>query len=398
MSVRLSLALLAGLASVAALGALPARTADHVPATEAELGEALFFDTNFSAHRRTACATCHDPARAFTDARETTAAGIVSLGDDEHAMGVRNAPMITYALEVPEFHFDPETGEYLGGLFHDGRAPNLADQALSPTLDMREMMMPDGASVVERIRENPAYAAAFTRLYGPEVFEDKDGSTAYAAFGRAIEAFERTEQFSSHDSKYDRFLRGEYDLTVLEDLGRTLFFSNDNVSCAKCHQLQREDAPEEPFTNFRYRNIGVPSNPDLLALGQVPEGYVDHGLLDNPAVDDPAQDGRFRVPSLRNVAVTGPYMHNGVFKDLRTVVEFYDKFNNPDRVLNPETGKPWAEAEVPGTVDLDELRAKALSDRKVDAIVAFLKTLTDERYEPLLADEDAAKTQTASAE
>ena len=114
---------------------------------------------------------------------------------------------------------------------------------------------------------------------------------------------------------------------------------------------------------------------------------MDHGLLENPAVEDKAQDGKFKVPSLRNVAVTGPYMHNGVFKDLRTVVLFYDKYNSKSakRQINPETGKPWGPPEVPGTLSMTELEhGPALKDQRIDALVAFLKTLTDKRYEPLL--------------
>ncbi|WP_346433223.1 hypothetical protein [Marinomonas rhodophyticola] len=126
----------------------------------------------------------------------------------------------------------------------------------------------------------------------------------------------------------------------------------------------------------------MPANPALMAFNG---NKKDLGLLDNPMIDDPKQAGKFKVPSLRNVAVTGPYMHNGVFKDLRTVVLFYDKYNNPMRKLNPETGEPWAEPEVAENIDLVSLeKGPALPDQRVDAIVAFLKTLTDQRYEPLL--------------
>lgn len=374
------------------LGATAPAAADDTPISKAELGEMLFFDPSFSLNGTTACATCHDPARSFTDGRDTPAHGIVSRGDDGHAFGGRNAPMASYALTSPAFHYDEELKEYVGGQFLDGRAATLADQAMGPPLNPVEMMMPDADSVVARIRENPTYEAAFIRLFGTDIFAPSDNPhsppPAYTAFGLAIEAFEQSDEFASYDSKYDRFLRGDYELTVLEDLGRTLFFSNNNVSCANCHLLKREDAVEEPFTNHQYRNIGVPRNPALLALGQVAPDYIDHGLLENPAVSDPAMDGRFKSPSLRNVAVTGPYMHNGVFTDLRTVIEFYDQHNNPDRAVNPETGVPWAEPEVPGTVDLEDLKAQPMSDRKVDALVAFLKTLTDARYEPLLKDEE----------
>jgi cytochrome c peroxidase len=113
-------------------------------------------------------------------------------------------------------------------------------------------------------------------------------------------------------------------------------------------------------------------------------GYIDHGLLDNPAITDPQHDGKFKVPTLRNIAVTAPYMHNGVFRDLKTVIEFYDQYNNPQRILNPETGESWAPAEVAETINKQDLKAKKLSDAKIDALVAFLKILTDQRYEHLI--------------
>jgi cytochrome c peroxidase len=94
--------------------------------------------------------------------------------------------------------------------------------------------------------------------------------------------------------------------------------------------------------------------------------------------------GKYKVPTLRNVGVTAPYMHNGVFKDLKTVVEFYDKYNNKNRTINKETGKIWDEAEIKNTISLKELKAQELSDKKVEALVAFMKILTDKRYEYLL--------------
>ena len=123
---------------------------------------------------------------------------------------------------------------------------------------------------------------------------------------------------------------------------------------------------------------------DWFARNGVAADFRDPGLggqLDPP---DERELGKFRVPGLRNVAVTGPYMHNGVFRDLRTVIAFYDQYNNPDRAENPETGEPWAEAEVSATINLEDLQAKKLSERKIDALIAFLETLTDRRYEHLL--------------
>ena len=133
-------------------------------------------------------------------------------------------------------------------------------------------------------------------------------------------------------------------------------------------------------------NIGTPINHELRAKNGTTS--IDNGLLNNPAVTDEKHKGKYKVPTLRNVAVTGPYMHNGVFKDLRTVVEFYDKYNNKDRKINPETGKPWQDPEVEETISLEELKANKLIDRKVEALVAFMKLLTDKRYEHLLEENE----------
>lgn len=355
--------------------------------TEAQLGQILFLDPNFSVNRTMSCATCHDPSNSFSDQRENVGLAMVSLGDDSKSLGTRNTPMAAYSSTSPSFHFDQVLKEYVGGQFLDGRANTLADQAMGPPLNPVEMGLPNAKTLVERVKENPFYVSTFKRLYGDNVFDPSSTEAvlpAFQGFANALQAFENTEQFATYDSKYDRFLKGEYDLTVLEDLGRTLFFSNNNVNCNSCHMLKTEDSPKEPFTNHQYRNIGVPSNAQLIALGHIQKDFIDHGLLENPAVDDLKYDGKFKNPSLRNVAVTAPYMHNGVFKELRTVMEFYDHYNNTERTINPETGKPWRSPEVPTTVDKEDLKAQALTDRKIDALVAFMKTLTDKRFEPLL--------------
>lgn len=353
-----------------------------IPMTDpkAMLGAQLFFDVNLSKERNQSCATCHDLANGFVDKRQDALLGAVSLGSDRLSMGSRNTPTAAYAAFSPSFHRMPN-GEYRGGQFLDGRASGLAKQAEGPLVNPVEMAMPDSAAVVSRVKENSRYDNVFRSIYGQDVLNDSD--KGYAAIADAIATFEKTSMFMPFDSRYDRALRGEIKLTPQEELGKTLFFSQQFTNCNACHQLSSSPFnPQETFTNYEYRNIGVPANPDLMAQNG---NKKDFGLLDNPAINDPRQAGKFKVPSLRNVAVTGPYMHNGVFQDLRTVVLFYDKYNNPKRVINPETGQLWGEPEVPENVDLATLeKAPALPDRRVDAIVAFLKTLTDQRYEPLL--------------
>lgn len=352
----------------------------------ARLGERLFHDTNLSLGRTQACATCHMPDSGFVDVRDQDATGqAVSLGDDGTSLGTRNAPTAGYALLSPVFGLTAD-GRYRGGQFLDGRAATLEEQAGGPPLNPLEMAMPDKAAVVARLLENPDYVRAFKAQFGPAIFDDAD--KAYGAMTEAIAAFERTPAFAPFDSKYDRYLRGEATLTPEEDLGRVLFFSNQFTNCNQCHQLKPVGGAEgETFSNYQFHNIGVPANPALDGAQGKP--VADQGLAANPAVaDKAAARGRFKVPTLRNVAVTGPYMHNGVFKDLRTVILFYNKYNTKAarRQIDPETGQPWGPPEVPENISLKELEiGQALDDKRIDALVAFLKTLTDRRFEPLLS-------------
>ncbi|MYM54353.1 methylamine utilization protein MauG [Rhodobacteraceae bacterium GS-10] len=365
---------------IAAMGGGGAWAEDLIFGSKEALGEALFFDMDLSQTRSQACASCHQPEYGFADPR-----GAVSIGDDGTSLGDRNAPTASYAAFSPRFH-QREDGAWIGGQFLDGRAATLAEQAGGPPLNPVEMAMPDRASVVERLRENGDYVVSMQALYGADVFADSD--RAFEAMTDSIAAFEKTDYFAPFDSKYDRYLRGEVELTPEEDLGRLLFFSEQFTNCNLCHQLQTSPvSQQETFSNYEYHNIGVPVNTAVReANGKGPD-YVDNGLLENPAVDDPAQAGKFKVPTLRNVAVTGPYMHNGVFADLRTVVLFYNKYNSKSakRQINPETGQQWAVPEVDGTLSMEQLtHGPALEDERIDALVAFLKTLTDARYEDLL--------------
>ena len=362
--------------------ALPA-TANTLATQKEHLGQQLFFDTALSKNFTQSCASCHQVGQAFVDKRGQGVAAAVSLGDDGHSLGDRNAPTVTYAAAIPPFHLKAN-GIYAGGLFLDGRAATLAEQAEGPPLNPTEMGMTSAAEVVARLKQNSNYVAAFKQLYGEQVFADSD--TAYKAMADAIAAFERTALFNPYDSKYDREQRGEYTFTDEEELGRTLFFSQQFTNCNQCHQLETTpNRSGEVFTNFEYHNIGVPENKALRAMNGVK--VLDEGLFQHPDVNDPAQRGKFRTPTLRNVAVTGPYMHNGVFEDLRTVVLFYNKFNSKaaKRQINPETGKQWGDPEIAENISMDLLTmGPALDDRRIDALVAFMKTLTDQRYEHLL--------------
>ena len=349
------------------------------------LGQSLFFDKSLSLNSNQSCATCHNPEKAFIDSRSNGVLSMASLGDDLKSLGDRQAPTITYAKYSPKFYYDKKKKKYIGGQFWDGRAATLKDQAGGPFLNPIEMNMPSKEAVIKRISLNEYHVNEFKSIYGNHIFDDVN--KAYEALTKAIESYEKTKEFSTFDSKYDKFLKGEYDLTVLEDLGRTIFFSNNNNSCASCHVLKGEDKAYETFTNYEYHNIGTPENRFLRSKNNVQQkdlGLYNHVKDFKDMKDIEKQKGKYKVPTLRNVAVTEPYMHNGVFKDLKTVVLFYDKYNNKNRTINPETSVEWNEPEVKDNISLDELKAKRLSDRKVDALVAFMKILTDERYEHLL--------------
>lgn len=345
----------------------------------AELGRLLFFDKNLSARRSQSCATCHDPERAFTDPRDNAANGAASLGDDGYSLGTRNTPSTAYVSLNPAFGRGAD-GLYAGGFFHDGRARDLATQAVEPVLNPLEMAMPDASSVSARLRENPVYVERF----GAPVLNDP--VQTLAAVGAALAAFQRTAFFAPFDSRYDRYLRGEYTLTADEDIGRRLFFAT-LTNCASCHVLNTlAPTAAEPFTNFQYHNIGVPANAELLVANGRGPRYVDRGLAENPAAAGRDAAGRFKVPTLRNVAVTAPYMHNGVFRDLRTALHFYNRHivNSAASRTNPETGSPWGPAEVPDNLATDLLRqGQPLDDERITMLIAFLRLLTDKRYEPL---------------
>lgn len=352
-----------------------------------KLGEALFHDENLSMNRTQSCASCHSPAQGFSDPRRS-AEGAFSLGDDGDSLGNRNAPTASYAAFIPPFHQN-SGAMWIGGLFWDGRANNLEEQAGGPPLNPVEMGMPDKAALVQRLRDNPAYVERFASLFAPDVLQDDE--RGFEAMTQAIAAFERSEELAPFSSKYDRYLAGKEELSKEEELGRTLFFSEQFTNCNLCHQLRSSPmGTQETFSDYSYHNIGVPRNPAISLEAGMPADFIDEGLLANPQVSDPVQRGKFRTPTLRNVAVTGPYMHNGVFQDLRTVVLFYNRYNSKTEAaqINPETGKPWRAAPVPETLSVPELtHGPALDARRVDALVAFLKTLTDARYEPLLEEE-----------
>jgi cytochrome c peroxidase len=385
-------------------GGSDSASASDLESKAIDLGETLFHDTNLSLDRTQSCATCHDPDHAFTDP-STNGSGNVrsaSVGDDGVSLGDRNTPTAMYSASIPEFTYGTHQRfnspredyvGYIGGQFWDGRAATLEDQAGGPPLNPVEMNMPDKATVVARLRENVSYEESFTELFGANIFDDID--QAYVAMTQAIAAFERSADMSPFNSKYDKFLRGEYEYSPVSKaaLGKARFFSQQFTNCATCHQLRPNGNEGETFSNYEFHNIGVPVNTGLRTANGSDEGFTDTGLANIDAVSDEPDtselEGKFRVPTLRNVGVTAPYMHNGVFQSLDTVIRFYDRhLTNSTNGINPETGVAWAAPEVAANVSFPELRqGTALSENDIEGLVCFLYSLTDEQYEHLLPED-----------
>jgi cytochrome c peroxidase len=354
---------------------------------KAQLGQKLFFDTNLSTPPGQSCATCHDAGRAFTDPDRNQP---TSDGARPELKGSRNSPTAMYAAFSPKFHFDQTEGLYVGGQFLDGRAATLKAQAKGPFVNPLEMANPDRATVVAKVRQAD-YAPLFEKVYGRNLWNRP--AAAYNRIADAIAAFERSSGFARFTSKYDYYLKGQARLTDQELRGRKLFEAEDQGNCAACHPSRpAPDGTPPLFTDFTYDNLGVPRNPDnpfyALPLDLNPDGadFVDLGL--GGFVGQASENGKFKVPTLRNIAVTGPYMHNGYFRTLRGVVEFYSNRDVKPACPNPLTREAeaiqrncWPAPEVAANVNRDELGDLGLNDREIDDLVAFLKTLTD-GYQP----------------
>jgi cytochrome c peroxidase len=355
------------------------------------IGDKIFDDRSLSASGRMSCATCHDPAHGHSSA---SASLVVPAGGEALATpGFRKAPSLRYLNLTPAFFFDAE-GTPTGGLTRDGKDDSLRAQAVTPFLAAHEMANGDAAGLSAKLRA-ASYAAEFRRVFGDTIFDDPD-----AAFDRAriaLQAYQLEDpDFHRYDSKYDQFLAGRVALTSRELQGLALFNNPAKGNCAACHPSARgADGAPPLFTDFTYDNLGVPRNPAIAANAD--PTYFDLGLC-GPFRTDLATRadlcGAFKVPTLRNVAVTAPYFHNGRFATLKEAVGFYVR-----RDTNPEEWYPRA---ADGSVrKFDDLpaayqrnvntteapynrrpgQAPALTPDEIDLVVEFLGTLTD-GYQP----------------
>jgi cytochrome c peroxidase len=254
------------------------------------------------------------------------------------------------------------------------------------------MNAPDKAYVVNQIKKS-SYAKLFMDVYGADAFNNVD--RAYRFASEAISAYELSSAVSPFTSKFDRMLKGEAQLTGLEWKGWQLFRDPAKGNCEACHP----STGEYPlFTDYTNDNLGVPKNLSLPFYTQAaiynPDGnkWVDPGLAGNSRLtsdfvkslmqsagvgykaatfDINKYKGKIKVPTLRNIAVTGPYFHNGSFTNLRDVLRFYNTAcaaGNPDK---------WGDAEVPDGRNCSEMGNLNLTDAEIDALLAFLHTLTD---------------------
>lgn len=294
---------------------LPAFTPPLLDTPE-KLGERLFSDPLLSLDSTISCASCHIPEFAFCDT------ALVSRGVGGR-LGRRNSPGITNMTSRPHF-------------FYDGRAATLEQQVLMPIQDTLEMRATLDL-VEKRLRKHPEYGPAFKKLY-----RRKANATDLAA---VLAAFVRTLETS--DSPFDRWVKKRPGgMSEAAARGREVFMVKGK--CFDCHF-----SPD--FTGDEFRNVG-------LFTGQ--GRFSDRGRFD--ITRDSTDLGKFKVPGLRNVAVTAPFMHNGMFRTLEEVIDFYD---TPDKF-------------VPGSINRDTLLAKPLNltvGEKAD-LKAFLEALTDDRF------------------
>ncbi|MHB1451998.1 MAG: cytochrome-c peroxidase [Coriobacteriia bacterium] len=350
------------------------------------LGREIFFDTNLSDPVGQSCASCHDPATGFADPDGDA----VSPGAVPGVFGNRNAPMATYAKFIPPFGFDETIGEYVGGQFWDGHVDTLEEQAKGPLLNPLEMNMADDSAVVAAVAAS-AYAPDFLAAFGPASLETT--SVAFDYIAAAIGVYERSAEVNPFTSKHDYAMKlvgppRMQTFTMQEQQGMALF--NGVAKCWVCHttpmggNMAMGDAmaflPDQLilYSDYRYSNVGIPKNPTnpfyTLPVELNPDGadWVDHGLasvMPGGVAANPTLDGLFKTPSLRNVALTAPYGHNGYFTTLKEIVHFYNTRDVP--------GAGWPAPEVSANLDVTDMGDLGLTDAEEDAIVAFLGTLSD---------------------
>ena len=376
---------------------------------EQQLGRLLFLDKNLSVNKNQACASCHSfdevfdktsgtkLAPAFVDSQNVRKGTPVSLGSIPFATGSLNAPSVAYAASSPPFHWDNDEGLYVGGQFWNGRANDLAQQAEKPFLNPVEMAMPSKWAVVSRLKESPDYKNLFWKIYKinlntvPHIknglFTEqtpKEVDEIYSRMAEAIAEFEKSRSFNKYNSKFDYVLAGKTQFSPIEKQGLALF--NGKAGCNACHISAAETDKDSKiipplFTDFTYDNIGLPRN--IKIPGNPPANLGLGGRNEVRKLDKNREEvGKHKVMTLRNIAITPPYGHNGVLATLEQVVHFYNTRDTLSVVTDntsPEFGvSGWPAPEVNKNVNHDELGNLGLTAEEELAVVAFMKTLTDD--------------------
>ncbi len=403
-------------------------SAAQVLSPEQELGKSIFLDNNLSINGNQSCAVCHEPEAGWTGPiASINAGGAVYEGSIPGRFGNRKPPSSAYATPSPVLHTDKK-GEFTGGNFWDGRATGerlgnpAADQAQGPFLNPLEQAAPDFACIVYKVCM-AGYPVSFEDVWGAgacgiawpadvdlvcatlnesvDLSADDRAQAAqnYDSIALSVAAFEASPESNAFSSKYDAYLAGEADLTRQEKTGLNLF--RGKGKCARCHTLKGNSKDAPLLTDFTYDNLGLPRNPDnpwyaQLEFNPAGIGWVDLGLggfLESRMdyqLYAAANLGKHKVPTLRNVDkrpdpdFLKAYGHNGYFKSLKGIVHFYNTRDVKPVCPEPLTTEAdalaqgcWPEPEVATNVNTREVGDLKLSNAEEDAIVAFLKTLSD---------------------
>jgi cytochrome c peroxidase len=357
------------------------------------LGKRIFEDATLSEPQGMACQSCHDPRHAFQGGNDSKIPGIARGSRPDH-LGARKVPTLMYKTYSPEFGFykdiddGKETVEPKGGQFWDGRAKTLADQMKIPLTNPDEMNNASLDAVVAKIGGGD-YADLAKRALDSQPL-DIDG------VARAVVAYEETERFAPFSSKFDDWLRGKAKLSALEQRGYRDFVDPNRGNCTACHAGKpgSTDPQDWVFTDFTYVKFGVPRNAALAANAD-PQHY-DLGLCARPEIAAmlPATTkleslcGAFKVPTLRNVAVNKAFFHNAAMTSLREAVAIYATRDTDPAHWYPHVNGRVANFDDSPADKRDRIDVEVPYDRKVgqkprldygevDALVAFLKTLTD---------------------
>ena len=357
------------------------------------MGRALFSDPALSASGVLSCASCHDPAHAYSPANDKP---VQMGGPDLHRPGLRAAPSLTYQQDTPPFseHFNDADGDDgadqgpTGGRGWDGRVFSAHEQAALPLLSPFEMANTDKAQVIARLRRSSS-AEDFRRVFGDHALDDV--SLAWNGVLMALEVFQQSPaDFYPYSSKYDAFLRRQTELSPSEQRGLALFNDPAKGNCAGCHPSAMKRGAFPQFTDRGFVALGVPRNPEIPANAD--PRFYDLGLCGPLRIDlehRPEYCGLFKTPSLRNVAMRSRFFHNGAFRRLEDVLDFY-----AERDLYPE--RFYARDAAGKIRKFDDLSPSHFKNVNTDApfgrrfgqrprlsgseradIAAFLQTLTD---------------------